>query len=101
MSNSPDNNGDRQHQVILSAPYKRALWSWLNQHFRCELKEMLAMSKSIDSHPGADRLQHLIRSKLAQDGLKDAEDVYQLVVGTTAEEFWCEVLNEIENERKP
>jgi hypothetical protein len=99
--NRSDNDGNRQREVVLSAPYKKALWRWLNQHFRSELKQMLANSKPIDSHPGADRLQQLIRSKLAQDGLKDAEDVYQLVVGTTAEEFWCEVRNEVEEDRHP
>ena len=89
------NNSEKQsHQVVLSPPYKKRILKWLNTHFREELKRSIRASGGA-SDRAAERLQQLIRTKLAADGIKDAEDMYQIVVGTTAEEFWCDVLNEI------
>jgi hypothetical protein len=92
-------NAASQHQVILSPAYKKELWLWLNERFRSELKTILAIPGSDLTHSGAEQLQSLIRLKLGEDGIKDAEDMYQLVVGTTAEEFWCEALQELRNEQ--
>ncbi len=89
-----------QHQVILSPAYKKELWLWLNERFRSQLKTILTPPGSDLTHDGAEQLQSLIRLKLAEDGIKDAEDMYQLLVGTTAEEFWCGVLQELRNEQK-
>jgi hypothetical protein len=89
-----------QHQVVLSPAYKKELWLWLNERFRSDLKTILTPPGSELTHPGAEQLQSLIRMKLAEDGIKDAEDMYQLLVGTTAEEFWCGVLQEVRKEQK-
>ena len=67
--------------------------------FRSELKRSIRSSGPV-SDQAAERLQQLIRAKLADDGIKDAEDMYQIVIGTTAEEFWCDVLNEIAPEKQ-
>jgi hypothetical protein len=88
-------NPINQHQVTLSPSYRQELWLWLNERFRNELKELLSTPGADLAHSGADQLLSLIRLKLADDGIKDAEDMYQLVVGTAAEEFWCGVLREI------
>jgi hypothetical protein len=90
--------GDDQHLVVLSPLYKREIWSWLNKRFRSRLKQSIITKKEADSLAVAERIQELIRTKLAADGIKDAEDMYQIVVGTTSEEFWCELLNEVGSE---
>jgi hypothetical protein len=87
----------QEHQIVLSASFRKALWSWLNRRFRRELKLTLKAGKA-NQDAIAEKLQHLIRSRLADEGLQDADDIYQLVIGTTAETYWCEVRNELAEE---
>jgi (p)ppGpp synthase/HD superfamily hydrolase len=100
MSPKANNKSDQWHQVILSPPYKRRMREWLNAHFRDELIKSIKSSNEASHRETAERLQQLIRTKLAGDGIKDAEDMYQIVGGTTAEEFWCDILNEIESQQE-
>jgi hypothetical protein len=89
---------EQEHQVLLSASYKASLWKWLNRTYRPQLKELLRQPGAEGAHAGAAKLQDLIRARFAEDGIRDAEDLYQLVIGVAAEEFWCEVLNDVNQE---
>ena len=90
----------QEHQVIFSSRYKRELWKWLNRNYRSKLTRILREPRAVESFAGAEQLQALIRKKLAKDGIKDAEDLYQLLIGTNAEEYWCEVLNSLSHVKK-
>lgn len=94
MKTKPNKVERHSHLVILSKAYKREVFAYLNTHFRDELKRSIRPSGPRSDH-AAERLQGLIRAKLADDGIRDAEDMYQIVIGTTAEDFWCDVLNDL------
>jgi hypothetical protein len=84
-----------EHQVILSPSFRKEMWQWLNENSRSELEAVLREKGPSVDNKETVRLQELIKARFAKDGIMDAEDLYQLIVGTVAEEFWCEVWNSI------
>ena len=70
-----------EHRVTLSPFYKMALGGVVNKNYRFELKSIPDRQPPERSHSGAPRLRQLIRSKFAEEGTEDPEDLYQLVIG--------------------
>jgi hypothetical protein len=96
---------DHDHPVGLSAAFKEQLWQWLTQTYGAELRSTLKREQRDGQIPEAvlrqtgEHLQGLIRQRLAQEGLRDAEDVYQTIVGTASEEFWCDIFNQMNDDK--